>query len=78
MVRTSSLAKLKYHMEFFVINLYKVYCNDPLRVIAYSRDKNEYSDKRSSDVKKFGLSFRYSVERCRVGPRQSFEIMMKV
>jgi hypothetical protein len=62
LIKKSSLAKMKYHMEFFVINLYKVYVGDPTKVISYSRDKGNYSDKKSRYVRKFKLSYRYSVE----------------
>ena len=58
----TSVAKLKYHIEFFVTNLYKTYCNDPSRVISYPRDRSKYSDKKSRYKKRFGLSYRYSVE----------------
>ena len=60
--RESNVKKLKHHIEFFVLNLYKAYCNDPTRVIAYSRRKNDYSGKKSRYKNKFGLSYRYSVE----------------
>jgi hypothetical protein len=60
--RKSSIVKFKYHIQFFVLNLYKNYCNDPERVIAYSRDRNQYSNKKSVYNKKFKLSYRYSVE----------------
>ena len=60
--RKSSSDKLKYHIEFFILNLYKTYCNDPARVISYSRNRSTYSDKKSMYKRKFGLSFRYSVE----------------
>ena len=62
LTRLSSMEKLKNHIEFFVLNLYKVYCNDPTKVIAYSRDRNAYSGKKSRYRHKFGLSFRYSVD----------------
>ncbi len=62
LTRLSSTEKLKNHIEFFVLNLYKVYCNDPTKVIAYSRDRNAYSGKKSKYKHKFGLSFRYSVD----------------
>jgi len=62
LTRSSSIKKLKNHIEFFVLNLYKVYCNDPTKVIAYSRDRNAYSGKKSRYKHKFGLSFRYSVD----------------
>ena len=62
LTRSSSIKKLKNHIEFFVLNLYKVYCNDPTKVIAYSRDRNAYSGKKSRYRHKFGLSFRYSVD----------------
>lgn len=61
-LRKGSIAKLKYHIEFFVTNLYKAYCNDPKRVISYSRDIKRYSDKKDSYVRKFNLSHRYSVD----------------
>ncbi|UCG05045.1 MAG: hypothetical protein JSV83_14075 [Desulfobacterales bacterium] len=60
--RKSSIDKLKYHIEFFVLNLYKVYCKDPSKVIAYSRDRNVYSDRKGAYRKNFGISFRYSVD----------------
>jgi hypothetical protein len=59
--RKSSAQKLKHHIEFFVLNLYKVHSNDPTKVIAYSRDRNAYSGKKSK-YKKYGMSFRYSVD----------------
>jgi hypothetical protein len=37
LIRSSSIKNLRHHIEFFVLNLYKVYCNDPTKVIAYSR-----------------------------------------
>ena len=58
----SNVKKLKHHIEFFVLNLYKAYCNDPTRVVAYPRRKNDYSGKKSRYKNKFGLSYRYSVE----------------
>jgi hypothetical protein len=60
LIRSSSIKNLRHHIEFFVLNLYKVYCNDPTKVIAYSRDRNAYSGKKYKH--KFGLSFRYSVD----------------
>jgi hypothetical protein len=60
--RKSSSDKLRYHIEFFILNLYKTYCNDPARVISYSRNRSKYSDKKSMYKRKFCLSFRYSVE----------------
>ena len=60
--RKSSIDRLKHHIEFFCLNLYKTYCNDPTRVIAYSRDIHAYSGKKSRYKHKFGLSYRYSVE----------------
>ena len=62
LIRKSSIDNLKYHIEFFILNLYKVYCNDPTKIIAYSRDRNAYSGKKSKYKHKFGLSFRYSVD----------------
>ena len=62
LIRSSSIKNLRHHIEFFVLNLYKVYCNDPTKVIAYSRDRNAYSGKKSKYKHKFGLSFRYSVD----------------
>jgi hypothetical protein len=62
LTRKSSIDRLKYHIEFFVTNLYKTYCNDPTRVISYPRDRSKYSDKKSIYSSKFDLSFRYSVE----------------
>jgi hypothetical protein len=38
--RKSSCDKLRYHIEFFILNLYKTYCNDPTRVISYSRNRS--------------------------------------
>ena len=65
--RESNVKKLKHHIEFFVQNLYKAYCNDPTRVIAYSRDRNTYTGKKSKYKMKFGLSFRYSVDKGKDG-----------
>jgi hypothetical protein len=65
--RKSSIDKLRHHIGFFVLNLYKAYCNDPTRVIAYSRDRSTYSGKKSRYKHKFGLSFRYSVDRGKDG-----------
>ena len=63
LIRISSIKKLKYHIEFFLLNLFKTYCNDPTKVIAYSRARDDFSDKKSIYKRKFGLSFRYSVEK---------------
>jgi hypothetical protein len=60
--RESNVKKLKHHIEFFVLNLYKAHCNDPTKVIAYSRDRNLYFGKKAEYKLKFGLSYRYSVE----------------
>ena len=67
LTRVSSIQKLKFHIEFFVLNLCKGYCNDPTKVIAYSRDHSAYSGKKSKYKNKFGLSFRYSVEAIETG-----------
>jgi hypothetical protein len=65
--RKSSIDKLKYHIEFFVLNLYKAYCKDPTKVIAYPRDRNAYSGKKSKYKHKLGMSFRYSVDNSKDG-----------
>ena len=62
LIRPSSTQKLKHHIQFFVLNLYKAYCNNPERVIAYSRDRNAYSGKKSKYKHKLRLSFRYTVD----------------
>ena len=63
----SNVKKLRYHLEFFILNLYKAYCNDPTRVIAYSRDRNVYLGKKAPYKRKFGLSYRYSVDKGKDG-----------
>jgi hypothetical protein len=67
LIRSSSIKNLKHHIEFFVLNLYKVSCNDPTKVIAYPRNRNAYSGKKSRYKHKFGLSFRYSIDRGKDG-----------
>ena len=60
--RPSDLPKLQHHVEFFVVNLYHVYQQDPLRWVSYSRNKNEYG-KKSKYKDKFKLSHEYSVNK---------------
>ena len=54
--------KLQHHVEFFVVNLYHVYQQDPSRWVSYSRNKNEYG-KKSEYKDKFKLSHDYSVNK---------------
>ena len=61
LARPSSIKKFRYHIEFFVLNLYKVHRKDPTKVISYSRAIHEYSGKKSRLKNKFGLTFTYSV-----------------
>jgi hypothetical protein len=68
LTRASSKNKLRHHIQFFVLNLYKVYHRDPTKVIAYSRDSKWYSDKKGINCRrKFNLSFRYSVQNPPIG-----------
>jgi hypothetical protein len=68
LIRKSSEEKLRHHIQFFVLNLYKVYHRDPAKVIAYARDSKWYSDKKRRNRKrKFKLSFRYSVQNPPIG-----------
>ena len=55
--------KFRHHIEFFVLNLYKVHCKDPTKVISYPRAIHSYSGKKSRLKNKFDLSFRYSVDK---------------
>lgn len=41
----SIIEKFRYHIEFFVLNLYKVHRKDPIKVISYSRAIHKYSKK---------------------------------
>ena len=45
--RKSTVTKLRYHLEFFVLNLYATHLKDPERFLAYSRDSKTYSDRKS-------------------------------
>ena len=61
-LRPTFVLKLQHHVEFFVVNLYHVYQQDPSRWVSYSRNKNEYG-KKSEYKDKFKLSHDYSVNK---------------
>ena len=42
LTRPSDIKRLRYHIEFLALNLYKTYCNDPTKLISYPRAANAY------------------------------------
>jgi len=58
----SGQQKLKWHIEFFITNLYVVHFIDPAKYISYSKSRNMYS-KTSMYNRKFNLSYEYSIKR---------------
>jgi hypothetical protein len=59
--RPSTIANLRYHIQFYVLNLYKAYLRDPDMVVAYSRHTNWYAKWNAKHPKeKQKLSYRYS------------------
>jgi hypothetical protein len=65
--RPSIIDNLKYHIEFFIVNLFATFLKDPTRVISYPQNRNVYSDKKSKFKKHFKLSYRYSAEKGSTG-----------
>jgi hypothetical protein len=60
--RPSDLDKLRWHIEFFVMNLHVTYLKDPKRYIALPKSSNKYR-KGTLFGKKFKLSYEYSVKK---------------
>lgn len=59
-LRQSGVIKLRNHLKFYVLNLYKAHLRNPDMVIAYSNDINWYS-KWNKNHRKLKLSYPYSV-----------------
>jgi hypothetical protein len=60
--RPSSIRTLKWHIEFFITNLYAAYLKDPTMFVSYSRNKSRYG-KKSEYKNKFKLSHEFSVNK---------------
>jgi hypothetical protein len=59
--RPSTIANLRYHIQFYVLNLHKAHLRDPDMVVAYSRHTNWYAKWNAKHPKeKQKLSYRYS------------------
>jgi hypothetical protein len=54
--------KLKDHIQVVLLELFAVYCVDPTRFIAYSRDRNWYSELRKKPIRYEGVRARFKHE----------------